>query len=85
MKNVRIFLTVLAIVFAVAGTVAGKVHSAATMTGYEFIPGPPVQCLEFTTNCTTTAGTPCSVNNGHEVHASSTTSTSCGARLFLPN
>jgi hypothetical protein len=84
MKNVRIFLTVVAIVFAVAGTVAGKVRSAATMTGYELIPGPPVQCLEFITECHTTGITPCSINN-HEVHANSTTSTSCGARLYLPD
>jgi hypothetical protein len=65
MKKIRIFLTVLAVVVAVGGTIASQAPSALE-AGYQFIPassGNPAQC-NFVANICDQSGTyPCKVNS----------------------
>jgi len=83
MKKVRIFLSVLALVLGVGGTIAGQLQMSPNMTGYEFIPasgGTPDQCVQRSVNCNTTDPNLCTLNS-HKVGDSSDTSTQCGNQL----
>ena len=83
MKKVRIFLSVLAFVFAVGGTFAGQYLPAPSMTGYEFISGPPDQCVSRSVNCDTSSSNLCTLN-GHVVGAINSPTTTCGTQLKKP-
>ena len=80
MKKVRVFLSVMAFVFAIGGTFAGQYLPTPSMTGYEFISGIPDQCISSTVNCDTSSSNLCTLN-GHVVGATNTPSTSCGTQL----
>jgi hypothetical protein len=83
MKNARILLTMLAIVFAVAGSIAGNVNSKLSTTAYEYIPPSPgvlERCAQISTTCSTAPGSPCTVNS-HKVGLVDEVSTTCGTQL----
>jgi len=86
MKTVRIYLSIMALVFAIGGAIASS-HLAPNTVAYEFIDNPdpmPDQCVSNTINCQTTATSQaCKVTtNGPVLRETSNTSTSCGTELW---
>ena len=79
MKNVRIFLSVLALVLGVGGTIAGQVRALTSITGFEYVPATGA-CIERTVDCDTTGPNLCTWSNNHKVGANSTQS-ECGTQL----
>ena len=79
MKNVRIFLSVFALVLGVGGTIAGQVRALTSMTGFEYVPATGA-CIKRTVECNTSDTNLCTWTNGNKVGANSTQS-ECGAQL----
>ncbi len=82
MKKVRIFLGVLALVFAVGGTFASQYQPNSFVTGWEYVPSTGA-CNIQENLCTTDGTIDCAIN-GHKVKNSSTAS-QCGTQLQMPN
>ncbi len=79
------FLSVLALVLGVGGTLLGAARFAPNMTGYEFIPasgGNPDKCIARSVNCDRTSSNFCTLNS--HVVADDDTQTSCGQQLKKP-
>jgi hypothetical protein len=83
MKKVRIFLSVLAIVFAVAGAVASQVVVPLEM-GYEFIPASGIdeaRCVAVDDICQESGSYACRVTLADPVLKKFVSSTTCGVEL----
>lgn len=63
MKNVRVILSVFALVLAVGGTFAAQSQPAGTMTGYAYIEQTPGNfiCSQRSVQCHVGSGTPCTI------------------------
>lgn len=83
MKTVRVILSVLAVVLALSGAMAGAFIKLPPAIGYEFIPGTggaADRCVERETDCQVNLNTPCTWTSGNDLRDNPSAS-QCGAQL----
>lgn len=84
MKKIKILLSTLAVIAAIATTFATQMNSAALVDGYEFIPSEEL-CKQYSSvDCVAHNGTPC-VINGITMRESPDSQAQCGQTLGKRN